>query len=198
MTTRNANKKQCYNKRDNVTVEIRDEHGRECVTKVQIDDNNDGIYNISYSPSVQGSCKLSIKLNGEHVRDSPFTVLVKPFHVKPVLSFGKEGSDVGMFNCPMEVAVSNRDEIAVADQRNCRVQIFNSNGDFIRSFGRHGCNQGEFKYPHGIAFNKDGKIFVADWGNHRLQIFKVVVLPAVTIFKCRLPGYFLRLNSSSN
>ena len=171
LTTRNANKKQCYDKRDNVTVEMRDEHGRECVTKVQIDDNKDGIYNISYSPKVQGSCKLSIKVNGEHVRDSPFTVLVKPFHVKPVLSFGKQGSDVGMFQYPVGVAVSNRDEIAVADQVNHRVQIFNSNGDFIRSFGRQGSNQGEFQYPHGTAFDKDGNIFVADNYNHRVQLF---------------------------
>ena len=171
LTTRNANKRQCYDKRDNVTVEMRDEHGRECVTKVQIDDNKDGIHNISYSPRVQGSCKLSIKINGKHVRDSPFSVLVKPFHVKPVLSFGKQGADVGMFMFPRGVAVSNRDEIAVADGWNHRVQIFNSNGNFIRSFGRQGSNQGEFRNPAGIAFDKDGKIFVADHNNHRVQIF---------------------------
>ena len=171
LTTRNTNKKQCYDERDNVTVEMRDGHGRECVTNVQIDDNKDGIYNISYSPNGQGSCKLSIKLNGEHVRDSPFSVLVKPFHVKPVLSFGKHGTDFGTFKYPLGVAVSNRDEIAVADQGNHRVQIFNSNGDFIRSFGRKGSNQGEFKYPFGIAFDKDGKIFVADSDNNRVQIF---------------------------
>ena len=171
LTTRNANNKQCYDKRDNVTVEMRDEHGRGCVTKVQIDDNKDVIYNITYSPRVQGSCKLSIKVNGKHVRDSPFTVLVKPFHVKPVLSFGKQGSDVGMFQYPAGVAVSNRDEIAIADQVNDRVQIFDSNGDFIRSFGRYGSNQGEFQNPIGIAFDKDGKIFVADYNNHRVQIF---------------------------
>ena len=171
LTTRNTNKRQCYDKRDNVTVEMRDEQGQECVTNVQIDDNKDGIYNISYSPKVQGSCNLSIKVNGEHVCDSPFTVLVKPFHVKPVSFFGKKGSDVRMFQYPRGVAVSNRDEIAVADTVNHRVQIFNSNGDFIRSFGREGSNQGEFKYPFGIAFNKDGKIFVADSNNHRVQIF---------------------------
>ena len=171
LTTRNDNKRQCYNKRDNVTVEMRDESGRECVTKVQIDDNKDGSYTVSYSPKVQGSCQLSIKLNGEHVRDSPFTVLVKPFHVKPVFSFGKQGSDVGMFQYPVGVAVSNRDEIAVADQLNNMVHIFNSNGDFIRSFGRQGSNQGEFKHPFGIAYDNDEKIFVADYYNHRVQIF---------------------------
>ena len=171
LTTKNANKKQCYDKRDNVTVEMRDEQGRECVTKVQIGDNKDGTYSISYSPKVQGSCKLSISVNGEHVRDSPFTVLVKSFHVKPVLSFGKYGSGDGMVKYPRGVAVSSSDEIAVADQMNHKAQIFNSNGDFIRSFGRQGSNQGEFQKPFGIAFDKDGKIFVADKNNHRVQIF---------------------------
>ena len=171
LTTRNASKRQCYDKRDNVTAEMRDKYGRECVTKVQIDDNKDGIYNICYDPRVQGTCKLSIKVNGEHVRDSPFSVLVKSFHVEPVLFFGKQGSDVGMFAYPRRVGVSNRDEIAVADQSNHRVQIFNGNGDFIRSFGRQGSNQGEFKCPFGIAFDKNGKSFVADHYNHRVQIF---------------------------
>ena len=171
LTTRNANKRQCYNKRDNVTVELRDEHGQEFVTKEQIGDNKDGSYNISYSPRVQGSCKLSVKVNGEYVCGSPFNVLVKPFHVKPVLSFGEQGSDVGMFKSPVGVAVSNRDEIAVADQSNHRVQIFNINGDFIRSFGRQGNDLGEFYFPLGIAFDKDGKIFVADHSNNRVHIF---------------------------
>ena len=54
---------------------------------VRIDGNNDGIYNISYSPRIEGKCKLSIKVNGEHVLDSPFLVLVKPFQVRPVFFF---------------------------------------------------------------------------------------------------------------
>ena len=169
--TKDANKRQCYSKRDCVTAEMRDEQGRECVTEVRVNDNKTGSYHISYFPRVQGRCNLSIKVNGEHVLGSPFTVIVKPFHVKPVLTFGIEGTAVGMFKVPWGVAVSNRDEIAVADGWNHRVQIFNSNGDFIRSFGREGSNPGKFKYPVGIAYDKDGNIFVADSDNHRIQIF---------------------------
>ena len=171
LTTRNADRRQWYDKRDRVTVEIRDEQGQECVTEVRIADNKDGVYNISYFPSVQGRCKLSIKVNGEHVRNSPFTVQIQPFHVKPILTFGKQGSAVGMFQYPRGVAVSNRDDIAVADCCNHRVQIFNSDGNFLRSFGHYGDNQGEFNYPRGITFDKDGNILVADTGNHRIQKF---------------------------
>ena len=171
LTTRNAEGRQCYNERDNVTVEISDEQGRECAMEVQINDNKDGLYQISYSPRDEGRCKVTVKVNGEHVRSSPFNVQVKPFQIRPVLSFGKEGSSVGMFGCPWGVAVNARDEIAVTDEDNHRVQIFNSEGNFLRSFGRYGNKAGEFKYPKGIAFHKNGNVFVADWFNHRIQIF---------------------------
>ena len=172
LTTRNAEGRQCYNERDNVTVEIRDERGRECATEVQINDNKDGLYQISYSPRDPGRYKVTVKVNGEHVRGSPFTVQVKPFQFRPVLSFGKQGSSVGMFNCPWGVAVNARDEIALTDQKNNRVQIFNSDGNYLRSFGREGKKVGEFKEPRGIAFHNNGNIFVADNGNHRIQIFR--------------------------
>ena len=172
LITKNANRRQCYNKRDRVTVEMRDDQGRECVTEVRVDDMKTGSYHISYFPRVQGIYKFSIKVNGEHVRGSPFTaVVVKPFQLKPVLTFGKSGSANGMFQYPYGIAVSNRDEIAVADRCNHRVQIFNSNGDFVRSFGRQGNEQGEFNFPFGIAYDKDGNIFVADTNNQRIQIF---------------------------
>ena len=76
-----------------------------------------------------------------------------------------------MFNRPYGLAVSDRDEIAVTDYWNHRVQIFNSSGNFIRSFGRQGTNEGEFKFPCGICFDNNRNIFVADKDNHRIQLF---------------------------
>ena len=66
-----------------------------------------------------------------------------------------------------------RDEIAVTDCLNNRVQIFNSDGKYLRSFGREGTQIAEeFNFPKGITFHKNGNIFVADNGiNHRIQIF---------------------------
>ena len=216
LTTKTAEGRQCYNKRDCVTVEIRDQRGRECGTEVRISDNKNGQYKISYSLKEQGKYSIIIKVNGEHVRGSPYDLLVKareqavssgkvsargknsvgyspspsasryfssergafsqgllikPFQFKPVLSFGKQGSSVGMFNCPWGVAVSNTDEIAVSDFGNHKVQIFDSGGKHLRSFGRRGTNQGEFIHPCEICFDNNGNIFVADCGNHRIQIF---------------------------
>ena len=171
LTTRNAQGRQCYNKHDRVTVEIRDEQGRECETEVRLNDYKNGSYKFSYSPKEQGRYKVTVKVNGGHVLGSPFTVKRKLFQVRPVLSFGKQGSSLEMFHYPSGVAVNARDEIAVTDHLNHRVQIFSSNGDYLRSFGRKGNKNGEFYCPRGIAFHKNGNIFVVDSGNSRIQIF---------------------------
>ena len=171
LTTRNADGRQCYNKHDRVTVEIRDEQGQEWATKVRIKDNQDGSYKISYSPKDQGKYKVTVKINDKHVLGSPFSIEVKLFQLNPVLSFGKHSFSVGMFNVPWGVAVNVRDEIAVTDCGNHSVQIFNSDGKYLRSFGREGNKAGEFKYPRGITFHKNGNIFVADQYNNRIQIF---------------------------
>ena len=170
LITRNELRKQCYDERDRVTIEIKDEQERECVTEVQIDNNENGIYKVTYYPIVHGTFKLLVKVNGEHISCSPFTVILKPFQVKPVLSFGKKGSGEGTFMNPLGVAVSDGDEIVVADQGNHRVQVFDSEGTFLRSFGHEGNNAGEFKSPTGIAIDKDRQIFVAQ-RSHRIQIF---------------------------
>ena len=170
LTTRNAERKQGYNERDRVTVEIKDDQEQECVTEVRVHDNKDGTYKVTYYPRFEGTFKLLVKVNGEHISCSPFTVISKPFQVKPVLSFGKRGSGEEMFKFPYGVAVSDRNEIVVADSNNHRVQVFDSNGTFLRSFGHKGENAGEFIYPTGIAVNKDRQIFVADSDNHRIQI----------------------------
>ena len=171
LITRNAERKQGYNRHDRVTEEIKDEQERECVTQVKIDDNKNGIYKISYYPRDQGTIKLLVKVNGEHIHGSPFTVILKPFQVKPVLSFGKYGSGEGMLNRPIGVAVTAKDEAVVADNQNHRVHVFHSNGTFLRSFGHKGENAGEFKNPTGIAIDKDRNILVSENCNHRVQIF---------------------------
>ena len=171
LITRNAKRKQGYDEKDRVTVEFKDEQGQECVTEVKVEDMKDGTYNVSFYPRVQGTFKLYVKVNEEHIRGSPFTTSVKPFHVKPVLSFGEEGSGEGMFKNPLGVAVTDKDEILVADCVNHRVQVFDSNGTFLRSFGHKGENAGEFNRPFAIATDKDRNIFVADMCNNRVQIF---------------------------
>ena len=168
--TRNIMGEQVYRQNNRVTMEIRNHEGHGCSTKPQIHDNKDGSYKISYFAKETGTCQASVKVNGQHVRGSPFKTQFKPRLFKPVLSFGQQGSAPGMFNHPCGIAVNDKDEIAVADSDNHRIQIFVSDGTHLRSFGREGNQQGQFNWPTGITFYNNN-IIVSDPGNHRIQIF---------------------------
>ena len=171
LTTRNAEGQQCYEKRDRVTVEIKTHKGHDCATEVRVQDRKDGSYNISYFAKESGICEAVVKVNEEQVRGSPFPVQVKPRQFRPVLSFGQQGSSTRMLNQPWGVAVNERDEIAVTESANSRVQVFSSDGTYLRSFGRKGNKQGEFNYPRGITIHETNDITVVDCGNHRVQCF---------------------------
>ncbi|KAL9980264.1 hypothetical protein ACROYT_G008824 [Oculina patagonica] len=170
LITRNAKGEQCYEERDSVTVDIRNQ-GHDCTTKVRVQDNRDGTYKISYFGKETGKCDVSVKVNDEHIRGSPFDVQVKPRQYRLVLSFGQYGSSAGMLFGPRGLAVNERDEIAVTGIGNDSVQVFNSDGTHLRSFGRKGGRQDELNWPFGIAFYTNSNIIVADTGRHQIKVF---------------------------
>ena len=172
LTTRNAEGEQCYDERDCVTVEITNHQSHDCATKARVQDNKDGSYKVSYLAKETGQFELSVKVNEEYVRGNPFAVEVKPRQYRPVLSFAQHGSTAGMLSKPWGVAVNERNEIAVTEVGNHRIQVFSSDGTYLRSFGRKGDKQGELNWPAGIAFDiKNENILVADSKNNRVQFF---------------------------
>ena len=90
MTTRNAEGQQYHEGFDPVTVKIRNREGDNCAAEVQVQDNKDVTYKIKYFAKETGTCSASVKVNGEHIRGSPFEVQVKPRQFRPVLSFGEQ------------------------------------------------------------------------------------------------------------
>ena len=168
VTTRNAEGQQYHEGFDSVTLEIRNREGDNCAAEVQVQDNKDGTYKIKYFAKETGTCSASVKVNGEHIRGSPFEVQVKPRQFRPVLSFGQQ-----ILKLPWGVAVNEQDEIAVSDVGNHKIHLFSSNGTYIESLGGLGHQLGqpaEFNRPTGIAFYAENFI-VAERGNHRVQEF---------------------------
>ena len=164
VTTRNKECQPCYDNNNCVTLEISNREGENCAAEVQVQDNKDGTYKIKYFAKETGTCHASVKVNGEHIRGSPFEVEVKPRQFRPVLSFGEQ-----ILKYPWGVAVNEQDEIAVSDTRNHKIHLFKSDGTHIRSFGGKGAQHGEFDFPCGTAYHGDN-IIVAEQCNHRVQV----------------------------
>ena len=81
----------------------------------------------------------------------------------PLFTFGGTGNSDGQFRFPTGVCVDSRnDEILVADHNNGRVQIFDSEGDFVAKFGRSGGGWGRFSRILGVETDLEGRVYVVD------------------------------------
>ena len=124
-------------------------------------------YKISYQPTVKGRHQLHIKVQGQHIRGSPFSVAVK----SPVEKLGTPILTIGGVSLPWGVAINQRGEAVVADWEGHCVSMFGTSGKKLRSFGTHGSGPGQVLYPREIAVDGEGNILVADSGNNRIQRF---------------------------
>ena len=164
VTTRNKKCQSSYDNNDRVTLEISNRQGDNCAAEVQVQDNKDGTYRITYFAKETGTCSASVKVNGEHICGSPFEVQVKPRQFRVVISFGEQ-----ILKYPWGVAVNEQDEITVSDIGNHKIHLFKSDGTHIKSFGGKGAQHGEFDYPSGTAYHGDN-IIVSEQNNHRVQV----------------------------
>ncbi|MFZ1474216.1 MAG: hypothetical protein WAV79_14940 [Anaerolineae bacterium] len=81
-----------------------------------------------------------------------------------------DAAPVGVFYFPEAIAADGDGNVYVADTGSHRIQVFTSNGTFVRTFGRLGSGNGEFYGPAGIAVLGD-RVYVADYHNSRGQVF---------------------------
>ena len=124
-------------------------------------------YKISYHPTIKGRHQLHIKMEGQHIRGSPFSVAVK----SPVEKLGTPIRTIGKMKEPSGVAINQRGEVVVTNRGIYCVSVFSPSGGKLRSFGTRGSGHGQFNGPHGVAVDGEGNILVADCGNNRIQKF---------------------------
>ena len=133
--------------------------------KGSVKKTKDGQFEISYQPTSRGRHQLHIKVKGEHIKSSPFSVVVK----LPVKELGNPLRTINGVNEPRGVAVNQQGEIVVAEDGGHCVSTFSSTGEKIRSFGSLGTGHGQINRPFGVAIDDDGNILVIEFGNNRIQ-----------------------------
>eukprot|EP00092_Neocalanus_flemingeri_P035074 GFUD01038167.1.p1 GENE.GFUD01038167.1~~GFUD01038167.1.p1 ORF type:complete len:748 (-),score=147.61 GFUD01038167.1:503-2746(-) len=87
--------------------------------------------------------------------------------------FGEFGILEGQFTEPSGVAVTEDNEIIVADTNNHRIQVFDKDGNFKFQFGEVGKRDGQLLYPNRVAVvASSGDIVVTERSpTHQVQIF---------------------------
>ena len=126
-----------------------------------------GQYRISYQPTIRGRHQLHIKVDDQHIRGSPFDIMVK----LPPEKLGTPIRTINGVRYPRGVVVNQKGEVVVTEVGKNIVSIFSVDGERLQSFGSRGSGQGQFICPWGITIDGDGNIFVADNDNHCIQKF---------------------------
>ena len=88
-----------------------------------------------------------------------------------IKSVGKKGRSAGEFDWPYGVRYHNH-QVYVCDSNNGRVQVFDSNLNFVQSFGTRGDAPGQLKEPVDIDFDCQANIYVLDCEEHRVLVFR--------------------------
>jgi hypothetical protein len=87
--------------------------------------------------------------------------------------WGSPGTCDGQFNHPASIEHDpNGQRIYIADLDNNRIQVLNSDGEFVTKWGTLGKGDGQFSGPGDIASDPSGEfIYVTDIYNNRVQKF---------------------------
>ena len=132
-----------------------------------IEEREQNQYKIGYQPTMKGRHQLQIKVEGQHIRGSPFSVAVK----LPVEKFGDPILTIDRVEGPWGVAVNQWGEVLVTERGRNSVSVFSQCGKKLRSFDTRGSGVGELNEPCGVTMNSEGNILVADIHNHCIQNF---------------------------
>lgn len=113
---------------------------------------------------MKGRHQLSIKVDEEHVKGSPFGVAVK----LPIVKLGTPILTIDGVKRPWGVAVTKKGEVVVTENHGSCISIFALSGQKLRSIG---APDQQFNSIRGVPLDGEGNILVAD--NHRLQKFTI-------------------------
>ena len=150
-------------------VEVLVEPAQQVASLITLE-NEEGNFQVKFIPKVPGTYNITVKINGDKLVNSPFTVQVKERRIDVVGELDLKGE---IPQAPHWITVNSKGLIAVSDSERGAILIFDKEGKFVRKLGCHGENPGQLNSPAGVIFLNDDEILVADGYNHRIQQFNV-------------------------
>ena len=135
-------------------------------------DNKDGSYSASIVTKQVGEAKLSVTIEGEHIKGSPYSVIIYQDYKnidKPI----KVVNDGGSMGYPWAIAYGGDGVWAVTDDSYQCVYIFDGQDQLVSKFGSNGKGNGQFSNPRGLAFDANNNLYVSEYSNHRVQKFNI-------------------------
>jgi len=168
--TKNCDNVHCVKGGSDIIAQVQSSNGD--VVPVEVKDSNDGSYSASFVTKQVGEVKLSITIEGQHIKGSPYSIMVCQDYKmidKPI----KIVNDGGNMSGPFAIAFGKDGVWALTDCNNRCVYVFDSQDQLIRKFGSSGIGNGQFSDQFGLAFDADNNLYVSEHGNNRVQKFNI-------------------------
>ena len=156
--------------------------------RAEVEDSGGGQYRVVFRVVYTGKCELSVLMNGEHIKGSPFTVRFEDgpavflqgqwVSKKSTQEIQKLQASKGVLNFPQQpnstwgMAVSSNGTCFVSDRNSHLIHVFDAERNHIRTFGQQGAGAGQLNNPSGLATTADGLLLVTNYSNHCVDIFR--------------------------
>ena len=131
------------------------------VTQVTVCNTDNGRFEVKFIPKVPGAYSIEMKINGDTLANSPFTVAVKERELTVVGELDLNLLEGEQVDNLFGIAVNTKGNIAVIDNGKHCVYIFDKNGQCLRKIGVNG-------YPSGVTYLNDDEILIVDTKNGRI------------------------------
>ena len=164
--TKNHNNTHCSKGGSHIIAQVQSRRGG--VVPVEVKDNKDGSYSASFVANQVGEVKLSVTIDREHIKGSPYSVMVCRDY-KSVEKPLKIINDSGNMCYPWAIACGRDGVWAVTDDSYHCVYIFDGQDQLVRKFGSSGSGNGQFSCPRGLAFDANNDLYVSEYSSHRVQ-----------------------------
>ncbi|XP_078344147.1 E3 ubiquitin-protein ligase TRIM45-like [Oculina patagonica] len=139
------------------------------VTNVNISEKKSGEFKVKFTPKVPGAYSIEVKINGDKLPNSPFTMQVKERELVVVGELDLKLFQGDKLLSPRGIAVNTKGNIALTDNKGHSVYIFDKEGNCLRKIGSRGEDAGQFDHPWGVTYLNDNEVLIADAGNNRIQ-----------------------------
>ena len=120
--------------------------------------DRNGLYKVSYKPHTRGEHRLCIRIDGEHIKGSPFPVVTRV----PIETIGKPMIVLDSLERPWGVVVEHDGNIMVSEHDTHAISSCNTEGyKMIFASGRS-AGKLNIEAPRGVTVDRSGSVYVVD------------------------------------
>ena len=132
------------------------------VTNASVEEKGEGNLRLKFTPEVPGAYSVEVKINGENLPTSPFTIPVEEHQLVVVGELDLKFNQGQGFKGPIGIAINKQGDIAVADYDGHCVFVFNKEGKCLEQFGEKGKHPGQFTNPVDVSYLNNKEILIAN------------------------------------